>query len=274
MANDKLTLAQADATSLLGNLRGEVGEVITAWLLMRHFIAHYQRLRTGDPAKDFGNREAEFHQLMSDKLADELVGRLSELAEQAIGQLTFYFAARKMNALLDEVAAFEKYITNTKIRSKRNQDVSHKMFPGAKGAPKLLPPITYKVLLRAIAMALRLMKRFDRKMLGPAAVFLWREGRKKRYVFLTPPRAGYMLVPYLNLSHEDRIRIVQMELAEGKEVWTELATTIDGQPAKVLACTRWGVIVLGDCLLALDSYPLIKLDSLSTGTNSPSRGAA
>ena len=274
MANDKLTLVQADAASLLGNLRGEVGEVITAWLFMRHFIVCSHRLSANDSEKDPANREVQFAQLMSDKLADELVGRLSELAERAIGQLTFYFAAQKMNVLLDKVTAFEKFIISTKIRSKRNQDVSHKAFPGAKGTPKILPPIPYKILLRGVAMALRMMKRFDREMLGPAAPFLWAEARKKRYEFLRPPRAGYMLVPYLNLKPEDRIRVVLLELAEGKEVWTELLTTIDGQPAKVLACKHWGVIVIGGRLLALDRYPLIKLDSLSVGTNSPITGAA
>jgi hypothetical protein len=217
MANDKLTLANTDTGTLLSNLRGEVGKAITAWLLMRRFIAAKQRLQTGDLEEDFTNKDFQFAQLMSDKLGDELVGRLSELAERVVGQLTFYFAARKMEALVNEVSAFEKFIISSTIRAKRNQDVSHKALPG-KRVPSQPLLITYKVLLRAVAMALRLMKRFDRVTLGPSAPFLWREARKRRYDFTSPPRAGYMLVPYLNLSREDRVQIVLLELAEGREV--------------------------------------------------------
>jgi hypothetical protein len=108
------------------------------------------------------------------------------------------------------------------------------------------------------------MKRIDRHVLGPAAPLLWREARKRRYDFLSPPRAGYMLVPYYNLSPEGRARIVQQEIAEGKVVLTQVPTTIDGQAASVLACKQWGVIVLGDRLVGLSSYPLITLDSIST----------
>jgi hypothetical protein len=39
MANKRLVLARTDIDNLMGNLRGEVGEVITSWLLMRHFIS-------------------------------------------------------------------------------------------------------------------------------------------------------------------------------------------------------------------------------------------
>jgi hypothetical protein len=273
MANDKLTLANADAASLLGNLRGELGEAITAWLLMRNFIVSGQSLQSGNLEKDPDNKQIQFAQLMSDKLADELVGRLSELAERKIGQLTFFFAARKLNVFLDHVLAFEKFIIGHKIRKKRNQDVSHKVFPATKDAPKQSPiHVPYKTLVRAVALAVRLMKRMDRQMLGPSAPFLWREARKKRYDFMSPPRAGYMLLPYLKLSREDRLQIVQLELAEGREVWTELPTTIDGHQTKVLACKPWGVIILGGYLLALDTYPLVALPSISTGAASPLPG--
>src|SRR4051812_3669438 len=101
MPNDKLTLARTDAGNLLANLRGEVGEVITAWLLMRHFVGVGARLRTENPEKDFADKNIRFANLMADKLSDELVGRLSELAEKKIGQLTFYFATQKLDACRD-----------------------------------------------------------------------------------------------------------------------------------------------------------------------------
>ena len=111
-------------------------------------------------------------------------------------------------------------------------------------------------ILQAVALALRLIKRIDRHVLGPSAPFLWKEARKRRYEFLSPPRAGYMLVPYLNLSPDERIRIVLQELAEKRTVLTEEPTTFNGRPAAVLACKQWGVIVLGDQLMGLEVYPV------------------
>jgi hypothetical protein len=265
MANERLVLARTDIDNLMGNLRGEVGEVITSWLLMRHFISAGKRLESGDLEKDVQDKNLRFSHLMADKLSDELVGRLSELAENKIGQLTFYFAARKLELFGREAEAFTDYIVKMKIRDKRNRDVSHKQLPGEKANQKYLH-IEYRILVRAVALALRLIKRIDRHVLGPSAPFLWKEARRRRYEFLSPPRAGYMLVPYLNLSPDERIRIVLQELAEKRTVLTEEPTTFNGQPATVLACKQWGVIVLGDQLMGLEVYPLINLGSVSTET--------
>jgi hypothetical protein len=256
MANEKLVLAHTDTDNLMANLRGEVGEVVTTWLLMRHFISGARRVQSGDFEKDIKDKNVQFANLLADKLGDELVGRLSELAENKIGQLTFYFAARKLKLFDMEATAFTKYI---------NRDISHKELPGQKPGQKYLH-IEYRILLRAVALALRLIKKIDRHVIGPAAPLLWREARKRRYEFLSPPRAGYMLIPYLNLTPDERTQIVQQELAEKRITLTEEPTTIDGRPAIVLACKQWGVIALGDRLLGLDRYPLIKLDNLSTGS--------
>lgn len=262
MANDKLVLARTDTDNLLGNLRGEVGEV-TAWLLMRHFIVSAKRVQSGDLEKDLKDKNFQFANLLADKLSDELVGRLSELAENKIGQLTFHFAVRKLGAFDEDARSFTAYVVKTKIRDKRNRDVSHKQLPGEKPDPKYLH-IEYRVLLRAVALALRLMKRIDRHVIGPAAPFLWKEARKRRYDFLSPPHAGYMLVPYLNLTPDERAQIVRQELAEKRITLTEEPTRINGHPTTVLACKQWGVIVLGNTLLALDRYPLINLSDIST----------
>jgi hypothetical protein len=264
MANNKLTLANADVEALQSNLRGEVGEIITTWLLMRHFIASGIQLRTEKSEPDLTDKREQFAHLMSDKLGDELVGRLSELAEKKIGQLTFHFAAMKIDALHKEVEAFEQFVIENKMRSKRNRDISHKIFPTTKHSREHLQ-IPYRTMVRAVAMALRLMKSIDRRLLGPSSPFLWREARKKRYEFLSPPRAGYLLVPYLKLSPEDRLRIVSLEQAEGKDVWTEMPTVINGRSTKLLACKQWGVVALDGRLLALDSYPLVALMSVDAG---------
>jgi hypothetical protein len=263
MANERVVLAGTDIGNLMGNLRGEVGEVITSWLLMRHFIGAGKRLESGDLGRDIQDKNIRFSHLMADKLSDELVGRLSELSENKIQQLTFYSAARKLKHFDKEVAAFTDYIVKTKIRDKRNRDVSHKQLPSKKTNQKY-PHIEYRILLRAVALALRLIKRIDRHVLGPSAPFLWKEARKRRYEFLSPPRAGYMLVPYLNLSADERIRIVLQEPTEKRTVLTEEPTTFNGQPATVPACKQWGVIVLGNRLMGLEVYPLINLGSVST----------
>ncbi len=62
----------------MGNLRGEVG-VVTAWLLLRHFMAESLKLRSEDPATDLANKELAFLWLLAEKLRNDLIGRLSEL---------------------------------------------------------------------------------------------------------------------------------------------------------------------------------------------------
>jgi hypothetical protein len=78
-----------------------------------------------------------------------------------------------------------------------------------------------------------------------------------------------MLVPYLSLSPRDRIQILQQELRKGAEVWTQVSTKINGQPASVLACKKWGIVVLGNRLLALEQYPLVELGSITLGPEEP-----
>ncbi len=274
MSREKLRLANTDLGNLIGNLRGEVGEVITTWLLMRQFIGRRARLRTGDMERDLANREIDFLSLLIHKLGDELIGRLSELAEKKFGQLTFYFAAKKLGQLEGEVASFEAFVIKHRIRDKRNRDVSHKHLP-EKAAGRNDIQIQYPVMVRAVAMALRLMKRIDRRVLGPSSPYSWREARKRRYDYISPPRVGYLLIPYLHLSGDDRIRILEEELREATNVWSQMPTTIDGQPATVMACQKWGIIALGDRLLALDQYPLQELTSLQTEPrNQPTGGAS
>jgi hypothetical protein len=111
------------------------------------------------------------------------------------------------------------------------------------------------------------MKRIDRVALGPSAPYLWRETRKRRYKpILSPPRIAYLMVPHFHLSGQDRIRIVQEEEAEGMEVWSEMSTTINGLPTKVLASRKWAVIKLGDQqYLPLEVYPLVDIAGIQLG---------
>lgn len=259
--SNKQKIANTDLDNLIGNLRGEVGEIITDWVIMRQFMARSRQLATPDPANDMTNPEYALINLMVDKVHDELIGRLSEIAEKKVGQLTFYFAAQKLQAFGMETDAFEKYIVKTGIRRKRNRDVSHKELPEKWSGHSHLR-IPYGIQLKAVAMALRLMKRIDRKVLGPSSPYFWGEARKRRYTYMSPPRAGYLLIPYMNLSGNDRVQILLEELREGAKAWEEIETTINGRSARVWACKKWGIIMIGTNMLVLPHYPLQQLSNI------------
>lgn len=259
---------RTETDNLISNLRGEVGESITTWLLMRHFMALATTVRSGDPHVDMKNRELRLLELLADKLRDDLVARLSELGTRKVGQLTFHFAARKLGMFDDDVEAFADFVVRHRLREKRNRDISHKQLPEKWSDHRYLH-IQYPVLVRALAMGVRLMKRIDRHVLGPAAIPLWREARKRRYDFMSPPRVGYMLIPHIRLSAEQRLEVLRKEMEEGKEVWSRMPTTINGQPSTVLANKQWGILLCGDRAMALDNYPLQELHNIKIGPAEP-----
>ena len=89
MADERLRLLKTGKDSLVANLDGEVGEVLTTWLLLRHFMASASKLQSGDPAADLANRELSFPWLLKAKLKDELIAQLSEQADKKIGRTNF-----------------------------------------------------------------------------------------------------------------------------------------------------------------------------------------
>ena len=129
MSHPKLRVHNTQLDNLISNLRGEVGEIITSWVLLRHMMAKERDLSSEDIAKDMRNENLAFVSMLRTKLADEIVARLSELAEAKIGRLTFYFAAQKLKKLDAEVEAFNGFITREKFQQKRNYDISHKELP-------------------------------------------------------------------------------------------------------------------------------------------------
>ena len=106
MSREKLRIANTDLDNLIGNLRGEVGEIITGFSAMRRLMSSRQQLseKLGEAGEE--GRDLIFLGLLKEKLSDELVGRLSEISEQKVGRLTFYFAARKIG---DRLLAFHRY---------------------------------------------------------------------------------------------------------------------------------------------------------------------
>jgi len=235
---------------------------VTSWVLMRGFMSDAARVSTGDTKKDLQDSKVSTVNLLIEKMEDDIVGRLSELAEDKIGRLNFFFAAAKLQRFSDDADKFRRLIAANRIREKRNKNIAHKELPERFTDHRHLA-IRYSAILRGIAAALGLMKRIDRFVLGPSAPYLWREARKRRYIFMHPPRAGYMLVPYLNLSGEDRCRIAIEEVCEGREVWSEMPTMANGVVTKVLASKKWGVIALGNQLIPLPQYPLQVIASIT-----------
>ena len=267
MANKKLRLANTDADNLVSNLRGEIAEVVTTWTLLRRFIATGAKLSSGDPLKDWENPDLGFTYVLKDKLEDELVARLSELAEKKIGRLNFFFATEKLGKFQGDASLFSDFIEARGFRKKRNFDVSHKEIPEKWEDHRAPVHIPYRIIVRAVALGLRLMKRIDRYFLGPSAPYLWREVRKRRYKpIVSPPRVQCLLVPHYRVSAEDRIQIALEEEREGMEVWTEMQTQINGFRTTLPVCKKWGVIMFKNGPIALDEYPLQELTSIQVSS--------
>lgn len=264
MTPSKRRFHNTDAGNLIANLRGEVGEIIFTWVLMRHLMAQSSQLASGNPATDMSNRSLRLTYALVDKLEDEIAARLSELSQSRVGRLNFHFASRKLGLPPTPASEFARFIKTSRIKEKRDRYISHKDLP-EKWEDYTLLSIPYSTLLRAIAFALRLMKQLDLQFLGPRAKYLWKEMRKKRYDPLYPASASYILLPYLHLSPRDRLRILTEEAASGQDVWERVDTKIDGKDATILASKEWGILNFGNTLLVLDQYPLIELASIDFG---------
>ena len=191
MSRTKLRIHNTPLDNLVSNLRGEVGEIIFTWLLMRDLMGQATQLRTNDPKADMKNRALCTLNILADKLRDEIVARLAELAEEKIGRLTFYFVQQKLNKFDAEIKEFARFVESNRFREKRNYDISHKELPEQWTDHKFIH-IPYFKVLKGVALAPRLIKRIDRSVLGPSAPYLWRKMRKKRYEPMNPVNAGYL----------------------------------------------------------------------------------
>jgi hypothetical protein len=262
LSNNKLRLSRTDPAALLSNLRGEVGEIITTWTILRSIMSDVAKERTADLAADMNNRRLTALHLLSDKLSDEIVARLSELGENKIGRLNFHFATEKLDVLKAEAGRFSTFVQRHGLKRKRDCDISHKRAPESWHDDNYIR-IPYRLIVRGVAGALRVMKMLDRAFLGPAAPYLWRKQRTKRYKPLYPPRAGYGLLPYLYLTPEERAQIIVAEMKEGLACWEPMQTTMDGQSVTIRAYRKWGAIALGDRIKVLEVYPLNQVSSLT-----------
>jgi len=217
MGNKKLRIHNTDIDNLISNLRGEVGEIISTWVMMRSFMAQAARLRTDDSLKDLENAHLVTLDTLTDKLEDEIVSRLAELAEQEVGRLTFHFAHLKLNVLEKETSDFTRFIKKNRFEEKRNYDISHKVLPEKWTGHKFII-IPYPTIVRGIVAALRLMKKFDALYRGPYTKYQCREMRRRRYKLVYPAKVGYMLMHYILPSPDEQMRILQEEKSDRRDV--------------------------------------------------------
>lgn len=196
----KSPLKNVDPENLVGSLRGEVGDIIQSWTLMRDFYVLASEMQTDDLEEDLKNEDLNKIYLIRKKFQDEIISRLSELGKKKFGRINFHFASEKLGILKDEVIEFEGFIVENDFRDRRNQYISHKELPlnwsGHKGEHR----ISYTKILRALGMALSLMKKIDLHFHGPDSKYQWYEMRKRRYEYSISGKAKYLLLPHLQVT--------------------------------------------------------------------------
>ncbi|KAB2877451.1 hypothetical protein F9K33_16390 [bacterium] len=263
MSRNKSKHSQTDIGIIVSNLRSEIGEIITSWLLYRDFLESSNQMKTDNIIKDISNPDLNKVRLIIDKFENDIVSRLSELAGKTFGRTNFFFATHKLSVLHKEAKDFDIFIEGNKFRDKRNKSISHKEIPVRWQDFRAETPIGYTQLLRAIAKALQLMKKIDDHYLGPQAKYHWIEMRKRRRDFSLPGKVSYGAMPYFRLTNENRLKILMEEERSGKVVWEDIHTKLNGVPSTIKACKAWGIVIINNRFLVLEHYPLIEIKEIN-----------
>lgn len=261
MSRKKLREQRTETDNLISNLRGEVGEIIITWVLMKDLLAEIDKSESTDIIADLKDPRLARLKILVTKLRAEIVSRLSELAEKKIGRLNFYFAGKKINKLSKDIDDYGKFIKKNRFKKKRNYEISHKELP-EKWKDHKFVDIPYKKIVKGIVKALQLIKKIDDIFLGPCAKYLWRKMRKHRYKPMSPANVSYMIMSYFRLSKNDRVKIINEEVKKGENVWESINAVVNGQKRKIMACKKWGAIIVENKVIILDQYPLIDIKNI------------
>ena len=215
----KRLIHNTDLNNLISNLRGEIGEIIFSFQLMNYYGMCAANLQTNNIEHNIRNTQLNLYYLLKDRFKNEIISRLSELSEQRIGQLTFYFVKEKINRFDKHVKRFRRFVTYHKLDKVRNKLISHKELPEKwEGHRKLYMHISDETINRGVKRAVRLMKKIDRDYLGPRAPYLWKASKNKLlkdgWKFM--PKNHYMLLPYMRLSEKEYMEIIKLEENEQK----------------------------------------------------------
>lgn len=196
MVNSRLRVNKTNLDALLGNIRCEVGEAITNWILLRHLMTASRELESNDISKDMKNNNLAFIYALKSRVKEDLILTLAGLAERKTDRVTFHFAAIKTGEFLCEEDKFRKFIERNKLKQKRDREIAHREQP-LDWPEQGDVIITYKVLLKALAMAIRLMKKIDVKINGIKSIEQWHKIRKRRYNLTFPAKAEYLLLNFI-----------------------------------------------------------------------------
>jgi len=195
--NKKERIAQTDKDMIVSYLRSEVGEIVESWVLWREFIIIQNKIRPEGFLELIENQDYNKINIIEEKFKDDIISRLSELSEEKVGQVTFHFAAKKINILESEVKEFRKFIEKNNFSNKRNQYISHKTLPASWKELRAPHRIPYFTILRGIAFALILMKKIDIHHYGQEVRLQWIKMRKKRYDFTALAKIDFFLLPLI-----------------------------------------------------------------------------
>jgi hypothetical protein len=266
MSQNKHKLHNTQLDNLISNLRGEVGEIILTWKLFLRLRRNARYLYSPDMEKDLSNPDLALLEILTDKLEDEIVSRLSELAEQEIGQLTFYFAQRKLEKQTDlskDVLEYRNFVDKERIKEKRNQFISHKQLPETWTDHKIIY-IPIPTIGKCVSLAVKLMIKIDKIFLGPSAIYLWREVLKKKTAPMRPLHVNFMILPHMKLDQETRGVIIRKEMKAGMPVWETVKAKVNGVERDVIICKKWGAILMDQRRFMLcDDYPLLELHEIN-----------
>ncbi len=265
MSSDKHKLHNTELDNLISNLRGEVGDILLTWKLYVRLNRNVRRLYTSDIDKDLSDPNISLLEIIIDKLEDEIVSRLSELAEIEIGRLTFHFAQQKLKDKADlspMVFEYKNFIEQEKFKAKRNQFISHKQLP-EKWTDYEQILVSVRTIGKAVALVVKLMITIDKVFLGPSAIYLWREVLKKKTAPMRPLHVNFLLLPYMNLDQATREIIIKKEVKAGLPVWETAKAKIDGVERDVIVCKKWGALLINPHrILIFDKYPLLELSAI------------
>ncbi len=188
-------LNQTDSNKLVGLLRGEVGEIIEAWILLRYYDDKAYQMQSHDIIADCNNQEYLIINKTRKIFSNDIIQSLSELSSSSYGQLNFNFAGDKLKVDKSEIKNFTKYIKDNNIEYKRNNNISHKKVSPLWNHTDPNPHISRPTMRRAIGMVIKIMKSIDHAHYGDDYKKIWKLEREKRYKLGMVASAKYLMLP-------------------------------------------------------------------------------
>jgi hypothetical protein len=194
---------QIEPLKLISHLRGEVGEIIQSWVILQIYNYKSTELQTEDLLKDMKNENLTLLNIVRSKFRDDIISRLSELSSTTHGRVNFNFASDKFKIQKQEIRDFREFLNKNNLIFRRNKNISHKQISPKWNQRDPSPHIPNKVITRAVAWAMVIMKKFDKEYYGNDYRRFWLIEREKRYKIELAGRAKYMLLPHIRKNNKN-----------------------------------------------------------------------